>query len=490
MSTTLSRRALLSGLAALGAAPAFAEAPGTSLRPVARPETLGDPLGAATIIERAGLRGVTSAMLAELDGTPVESTAPDAPLPPASVAKALTALYARDALGPDHRFETRLIATGPVVAGRVQGDLVLVGGGDPLLDTDHLGDMAGALAGLGVTGIDGRFLVDEGALPALPRIDPAQPPQVGYNPGVSGLNLNFNRVYFEWRRQGEGYTTVMDARGGRFQPQVGHAVMVLRDTPGPVYTYRALPDREVWTVARGALGDGGSRWLPVRQPGLYAGDVFRTLCAGRGIALPPARRGGGEGDTLARHVSEPLDEIVRSMLRFSTNVTAEALGLAATAARGGAPRTLADSGAAMSDWLRATYGAQTAMVDHSGLGDASRVTAAALVRVLAGAATDPTFALLLRDHPIRDEGRRVIADPPFDVSAKTGTLNFVSTLAGYHERADGPPRAFAILSADLERRAGLERSERERPEGGRAWATQARRLQQRLLRHWDDIPTG
>jgi D-alanyl-D-alanine carboxypeptidase/D-alanyl-D-alanine-endopeptidase (penicillin-binding protein 4) len=40
-------------------------------------------------------------------------------------------------------------------------------------------------------------------LPAIDQIDPAQLPHVGYNPSVSALNLNFNRVFFEWERAGE-----------------------------------------------------------------------------------------------------------------------------------------------------------------------------------------------------------------------------------------------------------------------------------------------
>jgi D-alanyl-D-alanine carboxypeptidase/D-alanyl-D-alanine-endopeptidase (penicillin-binding protein 4) len=51
-------------------------------------------------------------------------------LPPASVAKALTSLYALDTLGADHRFQTRVMATGSVIGGVLKGDLILVGGGD------------------------------------------------------------------------------------------------------------------------------------------------------------------------------------------------------------------------------------------------------------------------------------------------------------------------------------------------------------------------
>jgi D-alanyl-D-alanine carboxypeptidase/D-alanyl-D-alanine-endopeptidase (penicillin-binding protein 4) len=133
-------------------------------------------------------------------------------LPPASVAKTFTALYALDRLGADHRFETRLLATGPIRGGRLDGDLILLVGGDPVLDTDDLADMAAALVAQGVRQIGGRFLVSGGGLPSVTTIDPSQPIHVGYSPAVSGLVLNYNRVHFEWKRTAGGYHITMDAR--------------------------------------------------------------------------------------------------------------------------------------------------------------------------------------------------------------------------------------------------------------------------------------
>ena len=92
-------------------------------------------------------------------GEILESSNPALVLPPASVTKAVTAVYALETLGGAHRFTTRIVATGPVVDGKVQGDLVLEGGGDPGLDTDALGDMARQLKAAGVSGVTGGFKV-------------------------------------------------------------------------------------------------------------------------------------------------------------------------------------------------------------------------------------------------------------------------------------------------------------------------------------------
>ena len=64
--------------------------------------------------------------------------------------------------------------------------------------------------------------------------------------------------------------------------------MQVVDRAGPVYTYRRGDGVDEWTVARGALGNGGARWLPVRRPDLYAAEVFQTLVRSHGIVLDRA----------------------------------------------------------------------------------------------------------------------------------------------------------------------------------------------------------
>ncbi|MCC5965261.1 MAG: D-alanyl-D-alanine carboxypeptidase/D-alanyl-D-alanine-endopeptidase [Natronohydrobacter sp.] len=474
---------LLLGGSALAAMPACAGAPERSLRPEVRP---AQPVEG--IVSRAGLGGdIAFAVMDMRGGNLLEGQGANTALPPASVAKAVTALYALEAMGAGYQFRTRLVATGPVVEGVLRGDLVLAGGGDPTLETDHLAAMAAELARGGVRQVTGRFLVWGGALPFVPEITDDQSPQAGYNPSVSGLNLNFNRVHFEWRRAGNDYTVTMDARSNRHRPAVSMARMQIANRSAPLYTYRRSASADEWTVARSALGNTGSRWLPVRHPELYAGEVFRTLAAGQGITLqaPAVTQAAPVGQDLVTHRSQALQEVLRDLLRFSTNISAEAVGLMATTMRSGRPSSLAASGAAMSDWARTRYGMSSArLVDHSGLGANSRVSMGDLANMFRQAGGAGTLRALLREHPFRDRNGNVITNPGFDVRAKTGTLYFVSALGGYLSAPGGRDLAFAICSADLARRARVAGSGSDRPDGTAAWAGNARQMQQDLLRRW------
>ena len=69
-------------------------------------------------------------------------------------------------------------------------------------------------------------------------------------------------------------------------------------------------------VARPALGKGGSRWLPVRHPEAYAGDVFRTLAEAQGIRLPKPEvaRALPSGEALVSTASEELRPLLKDWL--------------------------------------------------------------------------------------------------------------------------------------------------------------------------------
>ncbi|MGJ8617781.1 MAG: D-alanyl-D-alanine carboxypeptidase/D-alanyl-D-alanine endopeptidase [Sulfitobacter sp.] len=493
----ISRRFFLGSVAVTAGFGTLASAapPAASLRPVLRGEDFYKRAvrSVEEIIRAEKLSGQVAFAVARADtGQWLECAHERTGTPPASVTKAITALYALDALGPEHRFETRLCATGGIVDGEVQGDLILIGGGDPTLDTDGLANMAANLKEAGVHGVKGDFKVYEASLPVLRQIDPEQPDHVGYNPGVSGLALNYNRVHFEWKRANGDYAVTMEGRSEKYRPAVTMAAMQIRDRKTPIYTYEDYAGRDNWTVAKGALGKGGARWLPVRKPGLYAGEVFATLSGAHGIRLgrPKVIADLPPGEVVVTRVSDDLRRILKDMLKYSTNLTAEMVGLAATQKRIGRVGDLRASAAEMNRWAIASLDmVAPKLVDHSGLGDDSSVMALDMATALLKM-RDSGLRPILKKFVMRDEKRRPIKDHPIEVYAKTGTLNFVSGLAGYVRAKDGTELVFAIFAADEAARAKITRALREGPPGGQTWNRRAKRVQQALIERWGVLYEG
>ncbi len=500
----LSRRGVLTGLLASAASPLLANAPLRSPHPPARPvtaqiaalapapEAVRPPAGSlATLLERANLSGETGLIALDAEtGAVIEEHRADLRMPPASTAKAVTTLYALQVLGGEHRFVTRVESRGGAIeGGTLRSDLVLRGGGDPGLQTADLARMADELIERGLRRIEGRFVVDDRVLPAVAQIDPAQPVAAGYNPAVGGLNLNFNRVHFGWDRVDGRIRVALDARSEREVPGVSVIGIeaVARDLP--VYTHAVGAEREDWTVAASALAQPGSRWLPVRRPGAYAADVFRVLLAARGCQIPAPRFAAVEpGAVLAEYRSLPLNAVLRDMLRYSTNITAEGVGLAASHRLGPRVSGLEPSAARMNGWVADRYGARgLALQDHSGLSEGSRIAARDMAQYLLAARREGQLPGLLRQHPMRDANGRELASHPVEVRAKTGTLDFVSALAGYAQVRGGRPIVFTIFSADMRQRRATRGDESERPNGARVWTGRARSLQQDLIERWSAL---
>ena len=487
----ISRRALLAMLMSAGGA-AMADAPLVSLRPTARPtaadrvtpemrQTLAQVVAASEVTGHVGIV-VADAQTGEI----IDQHDADIPQPPASVTKAVTALYALEGLGADFRFITRVFAKGAILDGVLDGDLILVGGGDPDLITDDLAVLAQRLKEAGLRDVRGAFQVYGGALPNLDEIDDEQLDYLGYNPAVTGLNLNYNRVHFEWRKQGSNYSVTMDARSDQFRPAVTVAKMQVVSRDMPVFTYADGGNVDEWTVARGALGNSGSRWLPVRYPALYAGEVFATFAKDQGITLkaPVEVFEMPKGDVLAAFEGQTVTEVMRDMLKYSTNITAEAAGMAATEKLTGQKRGLRTSALGMSHWARARAGIAPSFADHSGLSDATRISAMDMVRLLNADQVMAQLQPILKDIAFKDEDNKQLKDHPATVLAKTGTLNFVSCLAGYLRTAGGRDLTFAIFAADLDAREKGKLSEDEQPFGSISFNTNAKRLQQVLLQRW------
>ncbi|MEM6489149.1 MAG: D-alanyl-D-alanine carboxypeptidase [Pseudomonadota bacterium] len=514
---------LAAAIFATGAAgPALAGAPLSAPFPVPRSkaELPPPPPPTRALLDRARLTGVTGWLVVDIDtGAVVDAYRPGQRFVPASVAKLPTAAYALDRLGPDHRFVTRLAARGSFSGGTLQGDLVLAGGGDPEFDSDALAALIDRVARIGLTRVTGRLLADPGPWPEIPSIEPNQPADASYNPGVAGLSLNFNRVRVEW--PGRGAAPVVVAHAARSRPPTA-AIRVEPVAPAAAPLVAADDTQgERWLLDARSLRRPGARWLPVRQPGAYVADVARGLMENRGIAPRAVAVAPGSGvgaRSLGEHRSRPLSGILARMLYHSTNVSAELVGLAAAAAepqgafaralapasgvqvtaRAGGTR-LADnvrgvlplSAQSLNAWAarRAGFAAGDpgfALTNHSGLSVASRLSperTVDLLRALAGprrAGDDPLLpggvAQLLRTYGVDlPEGTERL--DRVRIAAKTGTMTFVRGLAGYVHTPGERRLAFAVFSNDLARRDGTRR-------GARTWMARARTLERALLAAW------
>lgn len=436
-------------------------------------------------------------LLLDLDNAEVLAELnPDVPLIPASTVKVATAIVALDLLGPEHRFRTDLLIDGTVQGGRLSGDLILRGGGDPVLDVADLLELSVKLETSGIQAVDGRFLIDDFALPRFSEIEPSQPPEAAYNPSVGALSLARNRVRLAWRGGGRvDASTLPPLEEAAFEP-----ASPSRLPPGGIGLKEAGEASVVWRVAdRGRLRQ--ERWLPVKDPGLHAGSVFHQFAEAQGIALPLPQRGAAprRARILASHESPPLRPILREMLLHSNNMMAELIGLTAASRLGDVSGGLATAGGLLVDHLAATMPTVdwrgAVLTNHSGLDGSARLTPHQLAAILLhGWRNEALPALLPAAGWSGTLARRFDEDEAFRVWAKTGTVNYGLALAGYLFPETGRPAVFVAMVSDLDARDAYDAlptptSSSEAAAG--TWNAQARFLQDGLVEGWlGELPTS
>lgn len=461
--------------------------------PIAR---AADALDPAALAARHGFRAddFGFVLFDPASGQVIAEHRADAPFIPASTTKVATALAVLETLGPDFRFATTLHATGTVRDGALDGALHLRGGGDPTLDGKALRALVAALGRAGITRVDGSLLVDDTLYPPAAEIDPRQPEAATYNPAVGALAVNFNRIELRWRREADrsGFvTTITSPSAGGSVPVTGLATDVLDGQVDPRIEFVFAPSPTPRWLLSPRLPARGSVFLPVKtDPGLLAAELLTTLASRAGMTLPGARLGPvpPEAREIARVESEPLVEIVEGMLRYSNNLTAELVGLAASRRLAGAGLALPASAELLARWwqerLPDTSFRGFVAANHSGLSATTRHTPRQLAAILhhGGSSQAAVLAELLAPWAPADDA------PAPAVRAKSGTLHYADGLVGFLRAPDGRGRGFVILLTDESRRRQLDAARDLRvaasPPAAVSWTARAKALERELVQRW------
>jgi D-alanyl-D-alanine carboxypeptidase/D-alanyl-D-alanine-endopeptidase (penicillin-binding protein 4) len=377
---------------------------------------------------------------------------------PASNNKVYSGIWSLSVLGPDYRFPTDLLITGPVQNGVVRGDVVVRGSGDPAFgysdyDKDPMTSpraMAAGLKRLGVRVVEGGVIADP-YIHDRQNFGPDWPRDTGngaarYAPTVSGLPFNRNML---WVRMTPG-------QGGGFirEPDVPEIPVVNRGRGGGGNAYAVRKPEEDTIRIRG--GGQGRFGVGAYEPAYLAGGAVRQALREAGIEVrgPLRIAQTPQGAVLVhRHFSIPLMDMVFQLGRHSDNFFAEHLWKAAVAKSTG-HGTYPGGGSASAVFFHDAAGVpwgQLWQADGSGLSAQNRTSSQGLVRALMYADKQPWSARFHESLSIAgDRGgtmARMFGGTPAagNLHAKTGYINDVRTLSGFVKTASGERVVFSFL---------------------------------------------
>ncbi|MCB1275855.1 D-alanyl-D-alanine carboxypeptidase/D-alanyl-D-alanine-endopeptidase [Prosthecobacter sp.] len=268
--------------------------------------------------------------LIDSKGEVVEEDHAETAFIPASSLKTLTTATALEILGPDFHFSTTLKATAPIEAGVLRGDLVIVGGGDPMLSMEDLETWAKELKKRGLRMVTGRVRGDARIFSGSLYGDFWNWGDIGngYGSGVAGLNLNHNRYALAFRA-GETVGSPATLLGISVDvPEVDWSNEVTtgaKDSGDGVVIHGGEKTNAIHlrgTVPLGAEKFGVNGAVP--DPVRFATHQFSQILAAQGVQI-----GGGKVSEaepkheLIKHDSPPLIEIIKSIHATSDNQETE-----------------------------------------------------------------------------------------------------------------------------------------------------------------------
>lgn len=414
---------------------------------------------------------------------------------PASTTKLVTVGSALELLGPDFRYHTRLYRTGTIEGDTLHGDLVLVGSGDPDLSNrirpdgtlafeneDHsydgyaearpvpgdplivLRQLAAKAAAAGIKNIDGRVRVDVSLFPEGKR-------ELGTRVVISPIIINDNVIDVTVTPSREGESPIL--------------------TISPLTRYVAIRN-DVKTVPAG--GDTGLTWrddtenpdgtrsvtlsgtIPVNaKPRLRAYRVpkpsrLAEIALTQVLTTAGVKVGGAEMNQkwvytpefeIAEHVSPPLREEAKVILKVSQNLHASTLPFVVGATLDKRKDDAEDAGFLReATLLRQADLDLSGAVQNDGAGGAAYFAPDFMVQFLLHMARQPFFASYLKALPVLGRDGTLFdiqSDSPAagHVFAKTGTFSADNALtggggvltakglAGFIDTKDGRRLAFA-----------------------------------------------
>lgn len=380
---------------------------------------------------------------------------------PASVTKLATAGAFLHHYLPGTKIKTQLLGSLPV-DGRLQGDLILKGGGDPSFVSETMWVLVNNFTRTGIKVIEGDIVVDDSLFDSerydssrlKDRVDRA------YDAPTGAMSFNWNSVNIVFRpgrKVGDSGQIFLDPENsymrlsGKITTVAGKKINLSaeRDQDG---------DGDLIKVS-GQIGVEVPEHIifkNITRPDLWAGANLKSFLSQRGIevkgkvksAVTPA-----SALLLAEVESKPIEQMVADMNKFSNNYVAEMLAKHLGVIRK-KPGTIANGMDVIRDFLTKTVkikSSEFTLTNPSGLTRDNRMTARGLWLLLYYMRDQfkvmPEFFSSLPIAGVDGtlKRRMIGTSGERSIRAKTGLLNGVVSLAGYAGLTDGNVVPFVMF---------------------------------------------
>jgi D-alanyl-D-alanine carboxypeptidase/D-alanyl-D-alanine-endopeptidase (penicillin-binding protein 4) len=371
----------------------------------------------------------------------------------ASTLKTITSATAFSILGKDFKYQTTLAYSGKIVNGALQGDIIIIGSGDPTLASWRynqtkedviLSQWVDAIKSAGIKKIEGAIIGDDSLWGSQTMPEGWIWQDIGnyYGTGTSALSWRENQFDVHLKA---GANTGADVKLIKAVPLMPYLQIVNELKTGASGSgdnaYGFLPPFATLAYLRGTWGIGitkASISLALPDPAYDAAyrlqDTLSRLNINSTLAPTTTRRLNLEGKSLPQThqnlitTSSPdLSQIVYWFNKKSINLYGEQLLKTIAWKLGKAPTTRNGAASVINFWSTKGIDKNALnILDGSGLSPGTRVTTAAMANILFQAQKEDWFPAYYNSFP-ENNGMKL----------KSGSINDVSAYAGYYTAASG-----------------------------------------------------
>lgn len=384
------------------------------------------------------------------------------PMNPASVMKLVTSYAALEALSPAYRWKTEVFRNGTLNNGVLDGDLMIKGYGDPSFKAQDFWRLLMTVQQAGIQKINGNLVIDKSvyADEVSQRETFDDETWRAYNAMPSAFLVSGRSTSFKFTVQDN--KVKVDQEFELPEIQILNQMKLRQNGCGDwrnyfSYTVQQKNGGAVVTFTGSYSPDCEERYLElsVLSDTQYAFYTFKKLWAQLGgqfsgnlqIASVPLT-----AQKVTTQYSEPLSQVMHDINKWSNNLMARQLMLTVGVETGSALMPVTEKSAAVA--IQETFARKGLFFDElvlengSGLSRVERISAEHLAQLLVRAFKSPVMPDFMASLPILGlDGttKKRLVDTALQGRAqlKTGSLNGVTTIAGY--LLDANLRRYAVV---------------------------------------------
>jgi len=392
-------------------------------------------------------------------------------LVPASVLKLVTTATALEMLGPDFRFETKVISGGTISSKTLKGDLIIEGGGDPTLGSEYFNKGSSAdqlmeqwakkIAGLGIDTVSGNIVADASVFQAndIPSTWLWEDLGQYYGAVAQGIAYRDNTFTLLFETSAVGNPV----RLAGVRPEMPNLViqneLSASDDPRDLaYVFGSPYDS--FRIVKGTLPRNRPVFevkSSVPDPAFLLAHEFRQALLKEGIVVSGSAKSTKQKNErnsdylLFVHSSPTLSELIKPLNQFSINLYAEHLCKYLGLKYQNSGTSLAGTLAIKEYWNKKGLDTQSLfLADGCGLSRSNAFTAQTLTEILVAMKNSPNFEAFYQSIPLAgQEGtmKSYFKNHPLNGIArlKSGSMTRVRSFSGYFTTQKGTELVFTII---------------------------------------------